>query len=158
MSYLFSCGRAAYLFLIPGPPSLLCSDERDFLFWMQSCLEPFQKTKNKTHNRLYSWQAPESQATKKSTSESKKSTSESLHMPWILHSCDENVCGFLSCSINTFVNYETETSTSFEFQALCLHPRKERNIFHFHMSYTCWLQISWSNSRWGNRALKSSPQ
>ena len=58
MSYLFCCGRAAYLFLIPGPPSLLCSDERDFLFWMQSCLEPFQKTKNKTHNRLYSWQAP----------------------------------------------------------------------------------------------------
>ena len=25
------------------------SDERDFQFWTQSCLEPFQKTKNKTH-------------------------------------------------------------------------------------------------------------
>ena len=106
MSYLFCCGRAAYFFLIPGPPSLLCSDERDFLFWMQSCLEPFQKTKNKTHNRLYLWQAPEWQATKKSTSESKKSTSESLHVPWILHSCDENVCGFLSCSISTFINQQ----------------------------------------------------
>ena len=35
--------RDCLLFLIPGPPSLLCTDERDFQFWTQSCLEPFQK-------------------------------------------------------------------------------------------------------------------
>ena len=35
--------RGCLLFLLSGPPSLLCSDERDFQFWTQSCLEPFQK-------------------------------------------------------------------------------------------------------------------
>ena len=43
--------RGCLLFLLSGPPSLLCSDERDFQFWTQSCLEPFQKTKNETHSQ-----------------------------------------------------------------------------------------------------------
>ena len=56
-------------------------------------------------------------------------------------------CGFLSCSISTFVNQQKlKIHELWVSDVICLYPRMDRNIFHFHLSFTCWLQISWSNS------------
>ena len=135
MSYLFCCGRAAHLFLIPGPPSLLCSDERDFLFWMQSCLEPFQKTKNKTHSQSAVFVA----STRMTSNQKINFRIQKLNFGKLAHALNSSQlwwkCLWLSLLFNQYLHQSTKTKNS---QALSFRrsvfPHGMKEIF---STFTC---------------------